>query len=242
MVRVFICEDNKVEAENLKKVINDTILIENLDFKIEGIFNNAQKMLNYLETTNEVKGIYFLDVDLKDEINGIQLAAKIRKKDPDGFIIFITTHGELSYLTFNYKVEALDYIMKDDYLNVSNKIRECLIYINEKIQLKSKERKNFLVKINDRSISIDFDKIIFFETTSRLHRIKLHATNRTVTFYGSMKDVLGKLDNRFIQCHRSYIINKNYIKEINNKDRIITMENDQECLVSTRLIKSIFNN
>lgn len=47
-------------------------------------------------------------------MNGFELAQEIRKFDPRGFIIFITTHAELSYMTFTYKVEALDYIIKDD--------------------------------------------------------------------------------------------------------------------------------
>ena len=51
-------------------------------------------------------GIYFLDVDLKSDINGIKLGSKIREKDTRGFIIFTTTHLEMSYFAFKYKVEA----------------------------------------------------------------------------------------------------------------------------------------
>ncbi|MBA5760556.1 response regulator, partial [Escherichia coli] len=51
-------------------------------------------------------GLYFLDIDLgQPDMNGFELAQEIRKFDPRGFIIFITTHAELSYMTFTYKVE-----------------------------------------------------------------------------------------------------------------------------------------
>ena len=53
--------------------------------------------------------------DLGADINGINLGEEIRQLDPTGYIIFITTHAELSHLTFKYKVEALDYIIKDDF-------------------------------------------------------------------------------------------------------------------------------
>lgn len=54
-----------------------------------------------------------------------------------------------------------------------------------------------------------------------------------------MKDIEEKLDNRFYRCHRSYLINKDNIKEINKNERIVYMTNDEECLISTRLLKGL---
>ncbi|WP_241960035.1 PfkB family carbohydrate kinase, partial [Staphylococcus gallinarum] len=42
-----------------------------------------------------------------------KLASEIRKHDPVGNIIFVTSHSELTYLTFVYKVAAMDFIFKD---------------------------------------------------------------------------------------------------------------------------------
>ena len=49
-------------------------------------------------------GCYFLDIQLEVDINGIKLGSEIRKYDPIGNIIFVTSHSELTYLTFVYKV------------------------------------------------------------------------------------------------------------------------------------------
>lgn len=49
-------------------------------------------------------GCYFLDIQLEADINGIKLGSEIRKYDPIGNIIFVTSHSELTYLTFVYKV------------------------------------------------------------------------------------------------------------------------------------------
>lgn len=54
----------------------------------------------------------FLDIQLEADINGIKLASEIRKHDPVGNIIFVTSHSELTYLTFVYKVAAMDFILK----------------------------------------------------------------------------------------------------------------------------------
>lgn len=238
-MNIYVCEDNEKERDIIKESIEKTILINNLDFKIKILTDDPFEIISTIKSNKKQRGIYFLDVDLKADINGVQLAAEIRKHDPNGFIIFITSHGDLSYLTFTYKIEALDFIVKDDF-QVPNRVSECLLYVERKLKLEEGEiSKIFVTKVGDKNISIDFNNILFFETTEKLHRIKLHGTNRTVTFYGTMKEVLAKLDNRFYQCHRSFIINKDYIKEIDKNRMVIILKNGQEAMISTRLLKGL---
>lgn len=238
-MNIYVCEDNEKERDIIKESIEKTILINNLDFKIKVLTDDPFEIISTINSNKKQRGIYFIDVDLKADINGVQLAAEIRKYDPNGFIIFITSHGELSYLTFTYKIEALDFIVKDDF-QVPNRVSECLLYVERKLKLEEGEiSKIFVTKVGDKNISIDFNNILFFETTEKLHRIKLHGTNRTVTFYGTMKEVLAKLDKRFYQCHRSFIINMDYIKEIDKERMLVILKNGQETMISSRLLKGL---
>ncbi|MFR6242645.1 MAG: hypothetical protein ACLUJ1_14485 [Mediterraneibacter faecis] len=65
-------------------------------------------------------------------MTGLILAQELRKIQPRCFIIFITSHSEMSILTFQYKVEALDFIIKDSSENIRKRIHECLMDINKK--------------------------------------------------------------------------------------------------------------
>ena len=242
MLKIYICEDDDIERNNIEKIINNVIIIENYDMKIELSTSNPNELLKHLNE-NKVSGIYFLDVDLKNKINGIKLAEKIREYDPRGFIVFVTTHAEMSYLTFIYKVEAMDYIIKDTYENIRERIHKCIMNASKKYIAKTTElQKNFTLRIQDKIISVEYDEILFFETSPTIHKIILHGVERNVEFYGNMKDIEEKLDNRFCRCHRSYLINKNNIKEIDKSERMIYMKNGEACLASTRLIKSLINN
>ena len=58
--------------------------------------------------------VYFLDIQLHSDIDGIELASMIRQNDPRAFIIFTTTHSETAMTTFRYQVEPLDFLIKDD--------------------------------------------------------------------------------------------------------------------------------
>ncbi|MGL5576157.1 MAG: LytTR family transcriptional regulator DNA-binding domain-containing protein [Sarcina sp.] len=47
------------------------------------------------------------------------------------------------------------------------------------------------------------DKIIFFETSEKVHKLKLYTSSRVIEFYGQMKDIEEKVDDNFIRIHSS---------------------------------------
>ena len=239
MLKIFVCEDNKEQREKFARIIRDIILIENFDMELVLAASKPEEILEHIKG-QDVSGLYFLDIDLKSSINGIELAAEIRKHDPRGFIVFVTTHAEMSYLTFLYKVEAMDYIIKDNYNNIKERIRQCIMDANTKYSTKASElQKNFSIKSDDKIINVEYSKILFFETSPTIHKVILHAVDRQVEFYAKMKDIEERLDERFYRCHKSYIVNKDNIKEIDLKNRCIYMTNGEECLISTRLLKGL---
>lgn len=240
MLDIFICEDNDKQLLKIKKLIEDTVLIEDYDMKVVITSSDPKDIINYTKEKRN-KGIYFLDIDLGvKNINGFVLAQEIRKYDNYGYIIFITSHSELSYLTFVYKVEAMDFIIKDNYENIKHKIKDCLKVINARDSTNNNGR-NLIIKSNDRIINIDFDEIIYFETSQEAHKILLHGETRDIEFFGNMKNIEIELDERFYRCNRSYIVNRNKIKEIDILNRIIYLKNGDQCLVSFRKIKNLLS-
>lgn len=233
MIDIYICEDNISQLNLIRQYINNTILIEELDMKISLATSNPYKLLDSLSADNI--GVFFLDINLHSDINGLLLAQKIRKLKPRCFIIFVTSHSEMCVLTFQYKVEALDFIIKDDAHSMKLKIHECLLYIADKhAALNNSIVKMFNVPITDRMIAIDYNDIIFFETSANIHKIILHTKERNIEFSGQLKEISLQLDSRFYRCHQSYLINISHIKEVNFLHGIVTMTTGDICPVSTR--------
>lgn len=241
MLNVFICEDNKTEREHVEEAVLSTINAENINFKLTLSSENPYEILEYVKENN-CCGLYFLDVDLKCDINGIALAEQIRKYDPRGFIVFVTTHAEMSYLTFQYKVEAMDYIIKDQFFNIGSRIRECMMNANKKFTIKSsKIEQSFTFKAGDKVIGINLDEILYFETSKTVHKVILHCKNRQIEFYSKMNDIEKQLDSRFFRCHRSYLVNKNNILKLDKDSKTVYLKHDEQCLVSSRLLKGLVN-
>lgn len=239
MLHIFVCEDNAVQRQTIVQAIQNTVLIEELDMQLVLDTGDPYVLLEKLKTSRNT-GIYFLDIDLGSHINGMQLAQQIRLFDPRGFIIFITAHSELSYMTFQYRVEAMDFVLKDTPAEMEVKIKECLSKAMERYTLQANRTHNvYTIETWGRKVSVDYDDILFFETSSNIHKVILHAKDRQIEFFSTIKELANTLGGDFVRCHRSFLVHKKNIKEIDTKNRIIYFTNGETCLISTRMMKEL---
>lgn len=234
MLDVYVCEDNQKQLGLFSKFVSDTVLIEELDMQLVLASMDPQEILEKAKESLNV-GVFFLDIDLKTSMTGLMLAQQLRKIQPRCYIVFITVHSEMGFMTFQYKVEALDFIVKDSPSNIQKRIHECLLDVNEKNQaLNSCQRKTLVVSQGDRRITVDYDEVLFFETSENIHKVILHAKKRIIEFNGHLKDIEEQLDYRFYRCHRSYIVNTDNIREVDFQKGTICMEKGEVCPISVR--------
>lgn len=239
MLDIYLCEDNPKHLELFTKYISNTVMIESLDMKIVKTTSDPHAILQCVSAA-ENTGVFFLDIDLKSDMDGLNLASRIRKMQPRCFIVFITSHSEMSFLTFQYKVEALDFIIKDTTEHIKTKIHECLLNVQEKYITANKSiTKTFVIQHADKSVLIDYDEILFFETSKNIHKVILHAKKRVIEFNGQLKDIERQLDQRFYRCHRSYIVNRDNISEVDYSNLVVHMNNNEVCPMSVRLKKGL---
>lgn len=239
MIKIYLCEDDSEQREKMKTIIENIVLMEDMDMELCCVTDSPYTVLEKVKENSEV-GLYFLDIDLGTDMNGINLARELRLYDPRGFIVFVTTHSEMSYITFIYKIEALDFILKDDPENLGRRVFECIQEAHKRfISEHNKVQSVFSIKVGEKVYSVDYDDILFFETSANVHKIILHCKNRQMEFLGKIKDIEKEVDERFYRCHRSFLVNKDNIKEIDFKNRMIYMVNGEECMLSSRMMRGI---
>lgn len=214
-------------------------MIEEYDMGLTLSTGNPYEILHYLDSNKKIQGVYFLDVDLGSDINGIQLGSFIRERDTEGKIVFITTHSELLALTFTHKVEALDYIIKDDTESLNERIHGVLDHAQKHYQHgKNNGAKTINLKVGNQIRVFPLTEVMFIETSSTPHILTLHLTNSTIDFYGKMNQ-LESLSRALFRAHKSYTINIDNIKKIDKTNREITMVNGEICLLSVRQLKKL---
>ena len=241
MLSVFICEDNPIHLEQITKCVSDHIIMENLGMKIACSTTSPKDIINYL-CNNKVAGLYFLDVDLNCETDGIALAEAIRKYDPRGFIVFITADAESLQLTFEYKVEPMDYILKEG-VTQEPRIRKCIdnAYIKY-TAMPSPLQNNFVFKQNRDSvaISVPCSDIVYFEICPDVQRrINLYTGNSRHSFRGELTKIEKHLDHNFVRCHRAYIVNLTKIVKIDDRNLILHLNNGDSIYVAAKHLKKI---
>jgi len=213
-------------------------------------------ILKYLEDNPGDAGLYFLDLHLNCDINGIKLAEAIRKHDPRGFIVFITSDAKSYKLTFKHKVEAMDYIVKDD-IEIKDRIAECINNAAEKLAAKATTlQDNFVIKISedikkagsrtglakDSIVSIDKSKILCFMTEPEIkHTVIVYTTDGRRQFAGSLKQVEAILDGdgRFYRCQNNLIVNMDKIKALDPVQGLLTLEGGFNFNIAVRKIKKL---
>lgn len=239
MLSVFICEDDPIQRLKMEKIIENYIMIEEFDMQIILSTANPDKVIGYLNAHSDTRGIYFLDVDLGQEMNGIQLGATIRELDINGKIVFITTHSELLTLTFQYKVEAMDYILKDDSDRIQQRVYEALIQAQRHYLADSSGQQDMLrLKIGSQIRVFSLKSVMFIETSATPHKLVLHLDNSSIEFYGKINEI-ENLATPFFRAHKSYVVNTENIETINKSRKEINLINGETILVSVRQLRKL---
>nr|WP_241153486.1 response regulator [Lactobacillus crispatus] len=127
---VFICDDDQNQIEQTKKILGAAEMILSDDEEIEFSIASATDYMGAIDYLKKHKldgGIYFLDVELggdTEEDTGFDLAALIKKRDERAQIIFVTSHADLSLITFRRRLGPIDYIVKTSDLD---KFRQMMV-------------------------------------------------------------------------------------------------------------------
>lgn len=212
MFNICICDDNAEFLLKLSNKISEISHKNSIDVNIIKYSSSQSLIFNMDNQINSID-IYFLDV-LIDDLTGIDLANKIRKYNLTSQIIFLTSSKD-------YVFDALDtmplhYLIKQ---NLDTKKFEEVFM--KAISLITPRKDNlFHYKIGHSIESINKNKILFFEIKNRIVTMNcIDGTN--INFYFTMKKLIDQInDDNFIQIHRSFLINSNYIKSISGKNII----------------------
>lgn len=199
---------------------------------------NPEELAQFLQHSKA--DCYFLDIDLNHELTGIILGSKIRENDPIASLIYITTHAEMTYLTFIYKLAALDFIIKDHTDLLKEKILSTLKEAHRRYLKigEQEETQKLQIKTTGQVFNIDFNDVYFFEASKSAHKIVLHLENERIEFYGRLKNY-AKIHPDLYRCHRSFIVNKAKIDRVDPKERKVYLVNGEVCPASARLIKGL---
>ena len=90
MLDFVLCDDNSNVLNRLEKMLEAIFIEKNFDARIALSTTSPEELINYIR--NHKVNVIILDIDLRSNVSGLDLANIIRKKDKDVYIIFTTGH------------------------------------------------------------------------------------------------------------------------------------------------------
>ena len=230
MIGVYLCDDEDVVRHQIQTALEWKIFVENYDMNVVCSTANAQELLDAVEDGKQ--GIYFLDVELKDKKwDGFRLGCELRQRDPHGTLVYITSYGDLAWRTFQYHLEAFDYIVKGPE-PIGPSAAQCLSEIHAHLMAERQvPAETFTLRTGEMVRHVPMRDILFFETASAPHHVFLHTSGSRMDFLGSLKELEAQLGDSFIRTHRAYLVAADKIEAVDLKHNKL-WAGGRECLIS----------
>lgn len=209
LIKILAVEDDPIYAESL------ALIVRELGYELVGIVDNAVAALQLLDETSP--DLILMDIEINDSVSGIELAARINniRKIP---VIFVTSFKDKETFSQAKLTSPKAYIVKPyDPVSLQSAIE--LAIFDGPAQPASAVKPEalgdtFYVKDNNRLVKIRLRDILMVEVDEKYCYIITNQKRHIINM--RLKDLLEKLPGEdFIQVHRSYVVRKSAIEELN---------------------------
>lgn len=225
MLSFVLCDDNLNILNKLSKMLENLFIKHNIDASVTYTSDKAEDIYTYVQ--NNHTDVIILDINLKSNVSGIDLAEKIRKNNKDIYIIFSTAHLEYSLIA--YSVKTFDYLPKPITME---RLEVTLLRLLED---REKSTKNF-IHIDNKTV-IDENEIDYIKRDGM--KLIFYTDKRTYETYSSFNKVKNILPDNFVRCHKSYIANINNIYDIKSNTNTILFNNNNSCYIGPKYKNNI---
>lgn len=193
MIRIAIAEDEFQCAQQLRQYL-DTFRQEYHQELEVTVYPNGQVLLDNFKGQFD---LLLLDIEMP-LLDGMTTAQRIRRRDPEVVILFITNMAQ--YAIRGYEVDALDYILKPvSYFSFSQRLNRAIS------RIRSRGKHFLVVPIKGGAKKLDVDSLYYVE--SQGHNLIFHAESGNYTAGGTMKEIEEKLSGlHFFRCNKGYLV------------------------------------
>ena len=215
MLNFVICDDNPKIITRLEDMLNNIFMRNNYEAEITFTANNANDILDYVKINKA--DVILLDINLKSNKTGLEIAEEIRSYNKDVYIIFLT--GHLEYALVAYKYKTFDYLPKP---LTQERLEETITRIFNDIYSKPKK----YLKIDNKNTIIDEAEINFIHRDGM--KLVFNTNSRDYEIYSSFNKIQDNLPENFVRCHKSFIINIDNISNVEPVENKIFFNNSKE--------------
>ena len=209
--RVALCDDEPIFKKQVETNLERYTIRNDIDATFAFEFYYYQTAKELLETTQQYD-ILFLDIMLKDNVDGIKLGAELRRRGNDAVFLLFTS---MDRFRDGYKIGVLRYLKKPiDPMDFFEAMDAAL----KEFQV---PRKRFFIKMKSGDVCVALNEVMYIE---RYYRSKTIYTTKesykTSEDWDSLRERLPV--HQFYSPQKSYIINLEHVASVNSQHVIMS--------------------
>lgn len=203
-MKIAVCDDNLIFLDEMRAILLKHKTIE----KVE-TFSSPLELLMQVTKAKDYD-LVFMDLDWKNELKtGFQWGEELYQIIPDLPIIFITGYNDCfaqqvllaKANILGYMTKPIDFSILDRYL--------------EKARNNMGAQEYLVISRQSGRMSILMDDIIHIE--SHNHKAYIFTEREHFVVYEKLSELKDRLSKRFIQCHKSFVVNLEWIRSFEGK-------------------------
>ena len=159
------------------------------------------------ENRLEEPEIFIINIE-EDEEKRISLAKKLKTSSNNVAIIFISQSME--YFETAFEAEPVYILLKPLKAELLEKA------LKKAVQKVAEAKKPYLVLKGKHLRRIFLEDIYYIESEAR--KLRLHCVYGMVEHYGRLDEIEENIQDEFVRCHKSYLVNMRYVSSVEGKE------------------------
>lgn len=210
-MKIAICDDEVAVSEVTKSLLQQWAIHQSISLSVH-CYENGDDLI--LAQKSECFDLIFLDV-LMPLLNGIDTAKELRRQNQNVPIIFLTSSKEFAF--DSYEVKALQYLLKPVSPN------QLWSIMDDFMALIKNQKEIFVARTSDGFCKIALEDTNYLEAQNKSVLVfPRNGTSIEIRELFSRCEEVFSLEQGFFRCHRSYIINLNFVNQFTKNSVTMT--------------------
>lgn len=216
MIQIYVCTNENEEKmfQFLESDLSGNAMWQNCDLYL------TQTVEKWMQWIREQYPADILVCDVTKQ-GAIEALKKAREKHAEALIIPVADQTVLPLEYVSPEILPFTLLWKP---LTGKKLQETLLYVLAHIYAEKglRSEKNFELMTKQETRYIPFKDILYFEARDK--KIYLRLKHQEICFYTTLGNLEQKLPEKFIRCHKSYIVNSLHIAGVEWSEQMIYLD------------------
>ena len=231
MLQLILCDDNPRHNQTMTYHLEQIMPHLPVECGIGLTTTDPRQVIEYAKTHQDT-AVYLLDLEMENDLNGLDVCAAIRVHHPKAYIIYVSAYAE--YAMECCRAHAFDFILKPyTTQRLENALRDVILHIE-----RTKTVYPLSVTAGTVTQMLDQKEIRYLQIDREY--VTAHINGGVFTWRESLTHLMPRLNpDWFVRIHKSCAINRLYIQSVDMKAREVMLKGGTVLRASRRLMDQL---